>query len=164
MAITVPSAATILAFWGDDATVAVDDERVPLMAQLAADLLWLATSMDSDPTDARWFRLEQAALMDLTIYLLVSRETPTENYTGMQGERIGSYSYSKAMARSAINGTTGAELFDRFVVNWNARGEGSLEDMPLVSSENVFSPSWIDQDRTEMLLHYPIPVQSVYGL
>lgn len=164
MALTIPDADSVIEFWGDDAPMDAFDPRVPAMTQVAADLLWLATEIDADPVDPRWFRLEQAAIKDLTIYLLVSREAPSENYTGMQGERIGSYSYSKAMARSAMSATTGAELFDRFVVAWNARGEDTVGSL-LASAENVFASGWQTPNLTENLLHrQPVYHEAVFGL
>lgn len=164
MALSIPTAEAVIAFWGEDATTDAADSRVAEMTQVAADLLWLATEIDSDPVDQRWFRLEQAAIKDLAIYLLVARETPSENYTGMQGERIGSYSYSKAMARSAMSATTGAELFDRFVVAWNARGEDTIGSL-LASAESVFASGWQTPNLTENLLHrQPVYHEAVFGL
>jgi len=86
------------------------------------------------------------ALMDMTIYLMVSRDDLDASYSPFNSETIGSYryqkSYIKAVQAITTNQPTGAELFDKLVayleeVSYAGPGQS------LISSEDVFHPGFI---------------------
>ena len=139
MSLTLPTVDDLVSFWGD-AAEDVDEDRAQLLLELAASLLWTATGLDADPEDSRLALLVKYAILDMAVYLFITRDSINESYGPFQSERIGSYSYSKAYTqavRNASSGTpTGVLFFDKlleFLLNDALYGGcGAL------SSEHVF--------------------------
>lgn len=147
MALTLPTSDDLFTFWGDEADD-LDPARADMLIRLSANLFWLATDVEDDPTDARLADLVKFAIMDMAIHLFVTRDDIDAAYSPAQSERIGSYSYSKnfgtgaaAMARQIQAGShTGAVLFDRVVEYYMDQaffGSGT------VSSEQVFKQGFV---------------------
>lgn len=157
MAITLPTVDDFRDFWGDQAE-GIDDDRAAELIQLSGDLFWLATRLDTDPVDARLARLVKSAISDMAIYLYINRDDLEAGYSGFQSERIGSYSYSRAVsrARTAItaNEPTGATVFDTVVydlLDELAYGGGMVVGGQRVARE-VYVPLFIEANYPEWIL------------
>lgn len=146
MALSLPSTSVLYSFWGPDADTS-DSDRATLFIELAADLLWMATNLEDNPTDTRLNTLVQYAICDMAIYLFVNRNDLDAVYSPFQSENIGSYSYSRALKAAVTGQATGVALFDKVVAYFldlamNADGNG------WAVSENVFrkgyEPLFID--------------------
>lgn len=116
--ITLPTSTDFFTLWGDEAGE-VDNARAELFIQLASNLFWAATGMTDDPTDPNLFNMVQYAIMDMALYLYISREDIDGEYAPYLSERVGSYSYSKSYSRvnSAVQlgNKTHVMLFDKCV-------------------------------------------------
>jgi hypothetical protein len=133
MAVTLPDIDDFELFFGEDIP---DDqeERVTLFIQMAADLLWLATGIDDDPSDTRLTRLVQDAILDMASYSYVNRNDLSSSYSPFNSERIGSYSYSKGFTASALVGQSGVPLFDKIVayltqIDWLTYDSGTSTEV-----------------------------------
>lgn len=138
MSVSLPSVDDFNDFWGDEADD-TDPDRATLFIQLAADLLWLATGIENDPEDIRLALLLKYAILDMAVYLYVTRDSINETYGPYQSERIGSYSYTKSYDRTQraviLNTATGVLFFDK-VVQYLL--DEALYADGLLSTENVF--------------------------
>lgn len=138
MSITVPSTQLFYSFWGDEADDQ-DVDRATIFLNLAADLLWLGTGLDTDPTDARLSQLVQYAICDMAIYLYVTRDDIDAVYSPFQSERVGSYSYSKSyvQATKAVSKgeSTGVPLFDMLV--------SYLTDQAITAAGGLLTSEWV---------------------
>lgn len=154
MALTVPSPATLYLFWGDEAPDSdggVIDARSAFWLQVATDLVWFNTQLDTDPADPRQERFVQYAIMDMAIFLLAGREDITEDYSPFSSETIGSYSYSKNFRKIAGQaGNTGVYFYDLLI---NAFLLGLWDTQGWSNSEDVFGTRYRERGLTERLLH-----------
>lgn len=137
MALTVPVPADLYTFWGDEAANP-DDARAAAFLDLATNLMWLATDLETDPTDTRLANLVKYAIIDMAIYLWVSREDIDATYSPFQNERVGSYSYTKAQKAVVQGIETGVPIFDRVVLYYKDLAMGSW-----TTSEAVFEQGYI---------------------
>lgn len=118
--------------------------------QQAMDLLWLATEITEQPTDARIARIVNWGILDMAWALLIKTESKTESNSPFSGERIGSYSYQKTRpvgsygrARQAISKglMAGVEWFDTAVAL--LRNPDSEQNW--VTTEQVFTHPYVEQ-------------------
>lgn len=141
MSLTLPSITDLYSFWGDEADD-IDVERAEQFLNLSANLFWLACGVEDDPTDQRLFNLVQLAIMDMAIYLLVTRDDVDAEYSPFVSEKVGSYSYSKSYSRvsSAVghSAPTNVPLFDKVVSYFLDLAIG-----PWTTSEQVFHYGYV---------------------
>lgn len=148
MALTQPTTDDFWSFWGDEADVE-DDARATIMLELATNLMWMATQLEDDPTDSRLASMVKFGIIDMAIYLYVSRDDIDAQYSPLNSERVGSYSYTKDYIRAVRNvgqgKETGAALFDKVVEYYNDQIMGDW----LVSGEKLthghFHQLWEEQ-------------------
>lgn len=108
MSLTIPSTDDLYTLWGEEAD-STDVARAQMFLDLSSQLLWLATGIDDDPTDARLLNLIKYGMCDMAIYLYVTRDDIDANYAPFQSESIGSYRYSKGYVYSSRSYTTATQ-------------------------------------------------------
>lgn len=121
--------------------------------QQATDLMVLATGLTDTPTDTLGARLVTRGILSMAHALLVRGDDRDKEYNIFSGERIGSYSYTKA---AAAKEATGIADFDA-AVDWVGELEGSSDAWS--TSETVFTdpnPATL-QDFDEYPYHLPQP-------
>lgn len=91
-----------------------DDWAIQALQQ-ATDLMMIASGLRDEPDDEVAQRLIANGIMALAQYLLIADEDREAQYSPFNGERIGSYSYSKATQRVADGVATGVAWFDTAV-------------------------------------------------
>jgi hypothetical protein len=134
MSLTLPGADELDDFSHQE-TDRFDEDQKDFSIQQAADLLFIATGLDEDPTDARTARIVNYAILAMSWKLLDVTDNTTEINSPFQSETIGSYSYSKMMAAISTGQITGVAWFDiavKFLL-------GGTDDSGVwYKSENVF--------------------------
>lgn len=103
--------------------------------QMAADLFTMATGVTDQPTDPMQQRIIKYAILEMAWALTVRHEDMEAIFSPFSGERIGSYSYTKAINAVATGSKTGVPMFDRAVAYFNLLGRSAN---PNVTSEWVF--------------------------
>lgn len=91
------------------------EDQMDMALQQATDLLWLSTRVDEMPDDETVERIVNWGIMDMAWSLLVHTENKTEINSPYSSERIGSYSYSKALDQVRRGNPTGVPWFDAAV-------------------------------------------------
>lgn len=120
-----------------------DGDQKDNAIQQAADLLFIATGLDEDPTDARTARIVNYAILAMAWKLLDVTDNTTEINSPFQSETIGSYSYSKMLASISQGLMTGVSWFDIAVkMLLGATTDGTVWS----KSENVFSQPFDHND------------------
>lgn len=141
MALTLPQPPDLATFWGDQ-DFDEDDDRANTIIQLSANLLWMATGLENDPTDTRLLFMVKLAIMDMAIFLFVTRDNIDAEYSPFVSEHIGSYSYAKtytkATSQVAVGKATGAAIFDSLVSYLNLLAMGNW-----TSAESVYEHGYI---------------------
>jgi hypothetical protein len=141
MALTVPSQTDLEDFWGDTYPTELTVDRANMLLDLSTNLMWLGTSLEADPTDARLASLVKYGIMDMAIYMYIYREELDAVYSPFSSERVGSYSYSK-MLKSVQQGIdTGVQIFDRVVAYYRDLAMAACGGW--TSSESVFRNGYI---------------------
>lgn len=136
--LTIPTAEEL----DDFADNATDDFGTAVKEQAilqAMDLLWLATGVTEQPTDARISRIVAWGILDMAWSLLIKTEAKTEINSPFSSERIGSYSYQKGRQLLTKGLPSGIEWFDTVV----ALLKGLDEAASMVSTEHVFSTPYV---------------------
>jgi hypothetical protein len=140
MALTVPLPSDLYLFWGSEADD-TDDVRATAFLDLATNLMWLAIELEVDPADVRLKNLVKYAIIDMAIYMWVSRDDIDASYSPFTTERVGSYSYSK-LARAVTQGIdTGVPIFDRVVLYYKQLSMSSGSGW--TTSEAVFDQGYV---------------------
>lgn len=107
--------------------------------QIATDLFQIATGIDDTPTDTFEKRMYTLGVLAMAHALYVRFGDREAIYSPFSSERLGSYSYSIASAKSNNSPiTTGVDLFD-FVVNWFLRDVDDEKRKVWSNSEKVFT-------------------------
>lgn len=151
MALTLPLPEELDQFSLGATDVFAEDQKTDAIQQ-AADLLYLATGVTEDPTNAtgQILRIISWGLMDMAWKLLVTSENKTEINSPYSSETIGSYSYAKQAAAAIANGMlTGVEWFDAVVKLLNGL---SGESVIWSQSEHVFSQPYCEPDPNALRL------------
>lgn len=151
MALTLPDPEELDEF-SHGATDSFDDSQKFTALQQAADLLYLATGVETDPENPTVLRILGWGLMDMAFKILITRENQTEIYSPYTSETIGSYSYSKS--RVMAGEVTGVEWFDAIVkLLMGAMGAGAVWS----ATEHVFEQPYCEDPP------YSWIVPDVYG-
>ena len=122
-----------------DETAQFSDDQKELALQQAGDLLFIATEYDETPDDLRLIRIIKYGLMDMAWSLLVQTENKSEIFSPFSSERIGSYSYSKALSRIANGQDSGVAWFDRLLGYLGTLGLVATSAISWGSAESVFT-------------------------
>lgn len=114
-----------------------EQEFAEVCLQRATDLMTIATGLEEDPMSDLMLRLVQTGILAMAFALLVRSEDRAAIYSPFASERIGSYSYSKAVAQATKGRSTGVEEFDAAVEYVAGESDGSTSGWS--SSQDVFS-------------------------
>lgn len=151
MSLTKPSAADLDLFSHGE----LDDFTTPqksLAIDQAAILLWLATEVTEDPSDESVLSVVKWGILDMAWSLLIKTANKTEVYSPFAGERIGSYSYSKATSQVKSNQATGVDWFDTAVTLLTNLDPAAGMGVAWSTSEQVFPVGYAQQ---ELLENFP---------
>jgi len=121
------------------------DPRSESMLQQATDLMAMATALEVYPA-TRCGRMMRNGILDMAWALLVGLANRTEQYSPFNSERIGSYSYSKAVAAVLAGEATGVPMFDMAVACVANAAGGPVS----ISSEKVFNPTGLTEAELEL--------------
>lgn len=123
-------------FTSAQATMAIDEASV---------LLWLATGRTTtlavmDTNAAEYNKLINWGILSMAWWLLIQNENFTQEMSGYSGERIGSYSYTKALNQIHNGQPTDVPWFNNAVTALGGLdGNGVNSASPMyVSTERVF--------------------------
>lgn len=141
MALTVPAQADLQDFWGDTYPSELTTARAAMLLDLSTNLMWLGTSLEADPSDARLASLVKYGILDMAIFMYIYREELDAVYSPFTSERVGSYSYSKMMKAVQQGIDTGVPMFDRIVAYY--RDLAMAADGGWTSSESIFRNGYI---------------------
>lgn len=138
-ALVSPTVDDLLSFMQEDEDDVVDEWGDQILQQ-ATDLFIIATGVTEEPTDAFAVRLKNNGICSLAHWMLVTNDDRDAQYSPFTSERIGSYSYSKAMQAVSVHQPVGVLWFDTAVA-WftNLDPENGLA---WSSSEDVFAPGY----------------------
>lgn len=149
-----PSGADLDTFSHDETAVFTGPQKVQAIDQ-ASVLLWMATKVDAFTGDETLDKIIRWAVLDMAWSLLVKTENKTAMNSPFSSERIGSYSYSKALRQVQAGQGTGVEWFDVAVSLFlGEAGEGAV----WVATEHVFEQPY-RTDRPATVLSDP----ALYG-
>jgi hypothetical protein len=87
------------------------------------DLMWLATSLTTEPTDAQELRILQRGIMAMAEALEVSKGYRAHTMSPYSSETIGSYSYMKVATAVRAGIPTGLLWFDVAVSHFSGTAE-----------------------------------------
>lgn len=143
--LVIPTIDDLLDYMQEDDDDVVGEWGDQLLRQ-AADLFIVATSVTDEPTDTFSVRMKNNAICSLAHWLLVTNDDRDAQYSPFTSERIGSYSYSKAMQSVTSRQPVGVLWFDT-AVQWFISQQDELE---WSTSENVFATSYREFIDTEL--------------
>lgn len=154
MALSVPLVSDLLAFKQEQYDEAM---QVPIQMhlQIATDMLSLATGVTEDlPADTPLGRLFRIAILDLAWYIGTSMEERDAMFSPFSSERIGSYSYSKAMAAARSGQALGVPFFDMVVQMLADDEQYATADTStiLLTTSKVVSDTWDDHINPQLLV------------
>jgi hypothetical protein len=127
----------------------IELEWVEDALQRATDLMQIATGLTEDPTDELDLRFMVVGILAQAHAIFVTGGEDREAlYSPFSSERIGSYSYSKAMQAVRLGQDTGIPEFDNAVAH--LRVSTDTVGPFAISSEQVFSQPYSEEDVTRI--------------
>lgn len=139
MSLTPPSSADLLVHMRESDWVDAEEEAYAAVAlQQAADLMQIATGIDTDPTDPLHLRVMKMGMLDMAWAILIQSEDKEESFSPYSSERIGSYSYQKRGPQDIIQGS-GVQWFDYAVNFFLSLGEADGKGLAWIETEQVFT-------------------------
>jgi hypothetical protein len=142
MALSVPLVSDLLAFKQEQYDESL---QVPMQThlQIATDIMSLATGVTEDlPADTPLGRLFRIAILDLAWYIGTSLEERDAMFSPFSSERIGSYSYSKAMSAARTGASLGVPFFDMVVALIADSSVGDEAGSILLTTAQVMPTVW----------------------
>lgn len=125
--------------------------QIELFLRLSADLLILRTGMKTAPDpETPLGRIVSYGIMDLAWFLGTSQDEWTSMFSPFSSERIGSYSYSRAVSSAANKrDILDAPLFNEAcaLLQGQDSNDSIVEHGISFASENVFPRSYVEYER-----------------